>query len=74
MEPSNFFATSLRCQPSSPLKKSYSARYFSEDSFDDDVQLHRMSMKKKKKSRQETLWIPHDAVASSPGVVYHFNP
>ena len=24
-------------------------------------------MKKKKKSRQETLWIPHDAVASSPG-------
>ena len=26
-----------------------------------------MSMKKKKKSRQETLWIPHDAVASSPG-------
>jgi transposase len=26
-----------------------------------------MSMKKKKKSRQETFWIPHDAVASSPG-------
>ena len=26
-----------------------------------------MSMKRKKKSRQETLWIPHDAVASSPG-------
>ena len=24
-------------------------------------------MKKKKKSCQETLWIPHDAVASSPG-------
>ena len=52
---------------SSPLKKSYPVAYFSEDSFDDDVKLHRMSMKKKKKSRQETLWIPHEAVASSPG-------
>ena len=26
-----------------------------------------MSMKKKKKKGQETLWIPHDAVAKSPG-------
>ena len=50
----------IRINSLAARKKSYPVAINSEDSFDDDVKLHRMSMKKKKKSRQETLWIPHD--------------
>ena len=46
------------------------SRYFSEDSFDDDVKLHRMSMKKKKKSRQGLYGFhTYEPVASSHNVI-----